>query len=203
MRILFFCLTAGLALAAPAGAQVIEIGDDGVAATFDRPTVFTAETATPVTREPRSAARSTVSALGGGLAGAARAHGLAPGLLEAVAWQESRGRQSAVSIKGAVGVMQLMPGTAAELGVDPWDETQNITGGARYLRRQLDRFGSVALALAAYNAGPGAVSRYGGIPPYRETRNYVAAILSRWRPQGAPAAAAALPTPFLIEVTGL
>ena len=88
----------------------------------------------------------------------------------------------AVSAKGARGIMQLMPGTAAELNVDVSDAFDNIRGGATYLRRQLDRFGgSVPLALAAYNAGPGAVLRYGGIPPYRETRNYVATILGRWR----------------------
>ena len=117
------------------------------------------------------------------LAAEARNHGLAPGLLEAVAWQESRGRMSAVSVKGALGVMQLMPGTAVELGVNPGDLADNIRGGALYLRRQLDRFGgNVPLALAAYNAGPGAVARFGGIPPYRETRDYVAKIMSRWRP---------------------
>ncbi len=102
---------------------------------------------------------------------------------------------SAVSVKGALGVMQLMPATAAELGVRPGVIEENIRGGALYLRRQLDRFGSVPLALAAYNAGPGAVARYGGIPPYRETRNYVATILARWRP-----AIASPLTPSLIEV---
>jgi soluble lytic murein transglycosylase-like protein len=75
--------------------------------------------------------------------------------------------------------MQLMPATAAELGVDPHDLADNLRGGALYLRRQLDRFGSVPLALAAYNAGPGAVIRHRGIPPYRETRSYVANILAR------------------------
>ena len=69
-----------------------------------------------------------------------------------------------------------------ELGVEPRDISDNIRGGALYFRRQLDRFGSVPLALAAYNAGPGAVLRYGGIPPFRETRNYVARIMARWRP---------------------
>jgi soluble lytic murein transglycosylase-like protein len=95
---------------------------------------------------------------------------------------------SAVSPKGALGVMQLMPGTAAEMGVRADDLEDNIRGGALYLRLQLDRFGgSVPLALAAYNAGPGAVLRYGGIPPYRETRDYVARIMQRWRPPSAAA----------------
>ena len=89
---------------------------------------------------------------------------------------------SAISSKGAQGVMQLMPGTALMLGVDPRSMSGNIRGGAMYLRQQIDRFGSVPLALAAYNAGPGAVLRYGGIPPYRETRDYVARIMGRWRP---------------------
>ncbi len=116
---------------------------------------------------------------------AAKAEGLDVHLLRAVAWTESRGRQGAVSAKGAIGVMQLMPATAAEMGIDPLDPLANLHGGARYLARQLSRFQSVPLALAAYNAGPGAVLRWGGIPPYAETQAYVAQILSRY--QGAPA----------------
>ena len=81
------------------------------------------------------------------------------------------------SNRGAVGLTQLMPRTALELGVNPWNAQQNIEGGARYLRQQRDRFGSWSLALAAYNAGPGAVTKYGGIPPYKETQNYVQKIL--------------------------
>ncbi len=164
----------------PAHAQVIEIDSSGQAQTYDGPTLFTDAEAVPIQpREARSSPGASPSAL---LANAARSHGIHPGLLEAVAWQESRGRMSAVSVKGALGVMQLMPGTAAELGIRADDLADNIRGGAIYLRRQLDRFGSVPLALAAYNAGPGAVMRYGGIPPYRETRDYVAKILGRWRP---------------------
>ena len=110
----------------------------------------------------------------------AQRYGLSPALLEAVVWQESRWRETAVSPAGARGLAQLMPGTARYLGVDPDDPMQNLEGGARYLREQLDRFdGDLEKALAAYNAGPGRVERAGGIPNIRETQNYVASILGR------------------------
>ena len=99
--------------------------------------------------------------------------------------QESGFRQDAVSPKGAIGLGQLMPGTAEGLGVDPYDVAENLDGSARYLLAQLDRFGSMELALAAYNAGPEAVAKYGGVPPYAETRAYVAAISNK-PPQGRP-----------------
>lgn len=105
---------------------------------------------------------------------------LSPALLEALVWQESRWRPNAVSHAGARGLAQLMPGTARYLGVNPDDPFQNLEGGARYLREQLDRFdGDLEKALAAYNAGPGRVIRANGIPNIRETRNYVAAIMGR------------------------
>ncbi|MGR3723288.1 lytic transglycosylase domain-containing protein [Abyssibius alkaniclasticus] len=91
--------------------------------------------------------------------------------------QESRWQLDALSTAGAMGLTQLMPSTAEWLGVDPADPVQNIEGGARYLAMQYARFGTWELALAAYNAGPGAVERYGGIPPYPETQNYVSVIL--------------------------
>lgn len=102
-------------------------------------------------------------------------------LVDAVAWQESRYNPRAISKAGAVGVMQLMPETARQLGVhNLYDVEQNVVGGTAYLRQQLERFGNnVPLALAAYNAGPGAVIKYGGIPPYRETQNYVRQIMQR------------------------
>ena len=112
---------------------------------------------------------------------AATRFGVDRNLVDAVAWQESRYNPRALSTAGAMGVMQLMPGTARQLGVrNPQDVEQNVVGGTAYLRQQLERFGNnVPLALAAYNAGPGAVMKYGGIPPYRETQNYVRQIMQR------------------------
>lgn len=91
--------------------------------------------------------------------------------------QESGFNPKARSGAGAIGLAQLMPGTARELGVNPYNATENLEGGARYLKQQYDKFGSWRLALAAYNAGPGAVQKYGGVPPYKETQNYVVKIL--------------------------
>lgn len=108
---------------------------------------------------------------------AARKHGVPEEMFLRLIQQESGWNNGAVSNKGATGLAQLMPGTAAKLGVDPTVPEQNLDGGARYLKMMYDKFGSWRLALAAYNAGPGAVEQHGGIPPYTETKNYVIAIL--------------------------
>lgn len=103
-------------------------------------------------------------------------HGIPVDLFLKLVQQESGWNASAKSHKGALGLAQLMPGTARNLRVDPLDPQQNLEGGARYLAKQFRRFGSWRLALAAYNAGPEAVEKYGGVPPYKETENYVRVI---------------------------
>jgi hypothetical protein len=113
------------------------------------------------------------------IAPAASKYGVAPELVAAVIWAESSGDAKAVSHRGARGLMQLMPKTAKELGVTKiLDPRENVEGGTRYLRQMLDAHqGDVSLALAAYNAGPDAVRRHRGIPPYRETREYVGRVI--------------------------
>jgi soluble lytic murein transglycosylase-like protein len=109
-------------------------------------------------------------------------HDVPPGLVKAVIAAESLFDADAVSRKGAQGLMQLMPKTASKLGVaDPFSADQNVRGGVRYLREMLDRYGDMQRALAAYNAGPTAVDRYQGIPPYPETRAYVQRVMTYYR----------------------
>ena len=162
---------------------MIEIGDGGAVTTYDRPTVFTtAGAATIETRRVHVAepSRAPSAATRVALIEAADGAALSRDLVEAVAWQESRMRGGLVSRAGAIGEMQLMPATARALGVDPWDTRDNFRGGAAYLGGLVHRYdGDLIRALAAYNAGPGAVDRYGGVPPYRETQAYVAAIMNR------------------------
>ena len=167
-----------LAPSLPAIAQVMEVGPTGVAL-ISGPSVITTEGVQPIV-PPRPAARLPVAppAAQPVLQAAGAMSGLSPRLLEAVAFVESRFRQDSVSPKGAMGMMQLMPTTASDLGVDPSDPAQNAQGGATYLRQMLAMFdNNLELALAAYNAGPSAVIRHGGVPPYAETRAYVAAVM--------------------------
>jgi soluble lytic murein transglycosylase-like protein len=127
-------------------------------------------------REPQSRAYDLV------IGDAAKNEGIPPALVKAVIAAESAFDSDAVSHKGAQGLMQLMPGTAVEMGVeDPLEPAQNVRGGASYLRSMIDRYGDLGRALAAYNAGPSAVDRYGGIPPYQETQDYVDRVLTYYR----------------------
>ena len=110
-------------------------------------------------------------------------NGVSPALVNAVVMAESAGNPSAISVAGAQGLMQLMPGTSASCGVsNPFDPQQNVDCGTRYLRGLLERYNeNVELAVAAYNAGPGAVDQYHGVPPYAETRAYVSRVLTAYR----------------------
>lgn len=112
---------------------------------------------------------------------AALNNGLDPALLTSLVEQESDFNPNSRSSAGAMGLTQLMPGTAASLGVtSPFDPVQNLNGGAKYLKQLMTQFGSLPIALAAYNAGPNAVTRHGGIPPYPETQAYVRNILAKY-----------------------
>ena len=171
-------IVASAAIASSCWADVIEIGDTGDAVTYARPAVFTQDGAVTIGRDGfRPAQPVDLSRV---IAEAAARSRISPDLITEVAWRESRFRQSAVSNRDAVGVMQLTAGTARSLGVDRFDVGQNIHGGAAYLRQMMDRYGGdLRLTLAAYNAGPGAVDRYRGVPPFPETQSYVASILGR------------------------
>ena len=126
------------------------------------------------------------------LADAAKAYGIDPAFVRSVAQIESGLQQRAISPKGAIGLMQLMPATATGLQVDPREASANASGGARYLRELLLRYhGDSVLALAAYNAGPGAVQKYKGAPPYEETRRYIVKVLAEYKKQLQASGAAA------------
>ncbi|HHY18770.1 MAG TPA: lytic transglycosylase domain-containing protein [Firmicutes bacterium] len=114
------------------------------------------------------------------LVDAANKHELDPALVLAVAATESNFKADAVSGKGAIGIMQLMPSTAQELGINPYILEENIEGGVRYLSKLMRKYGDMQLALAAYNAGMGIVDRYGGVPPFKETQNYIKRVLRRY-----------------------
>lgn len=162
----------------PAAAQVqVKTLDDGTRMIFNEPAAA---------RQRRQAGQLLdvpSSSLGVLIDRYARLRGLSPKLVQAVIQVESGYNSRALSNKGAMGLMQLMPGTARELKVtDAYDPEDNIRGGTLYLRQMLQRFsGDLTLALAAYNAGPTAVSRYEGVPPYRETERYIEKVMGIYR----------------------
>lgn len=244
VRLVLPALAGAAMFAAPASADVLEIGDDGVVRTrtdtpgagwesaeekaaaaerqalmieaaMSAPTlgapaaapavVLTAAPAANV--NPAAIAEATLTQLRHvpqpllpAVLAAAKKYDLSPLLIDAVARQESGYRVNAVSPVGAIGVMQLMPGTARMLGVNPRDPHANIDGGARYLRQLIDRFGgNVAMALAAYNAGPARVERARGVPRIAETQKYVTRILANL---ASGAAAATQAVVRIASVTG-
>jgi len=192
MRAVWWTLVlVALAGPSPAAAKVYHLSDGVVrvrsasasaSVAERRPLLAMSEPVQPVDAAPPIAAQTAWdrAAASATLDQAALEAGLPSALLEALVWQESRWHPNAVSPKGAIGLTQLMPTTARELGVDPRDPTANLFGGARYLRSLLDHFdGDLVKALAAYNAGPRRVEQAGGIPPIAETQAYVVTILRR------------------------
>jgi soluble lytic murein transglycosylase-like protein len=155
---------------------------------YDGPAVFTNEGAAPIAVAPGRGLDPRPASSGASIDAAARRADLSPDLVAAVAWRESGFRPGVVSKAGAIGEMQLMPATARALGVDPWDSRDNYKGGAAYLGALMAHYdGDLVRSLAAYNAGPGAVDRYGGVPPFKETQAYVASVLDRMSRQSRPA----------------
>jgi soluble lytic murein transglycosylase-like protein len=190
LRVAFVCLALLIAFPVVAAAQIYYWRDaagnmvlsdrpkDPAARTFAVGTTPSKNLAAPTFKTTRGAGSDRAGAFDAIINENAAAHGVSPQLVRAVIQQESAFNPRAVSNKGAMGLMQLMPATAAELGVsDPFDPSENIRGGVTYLKGLLRKFEhNIELALAAYNAGPNAVARYGAIPPYRETRDYVSRI---------------------------
>lgn len=184
----------------PASADVIEIGDAGTVRvrTGGGDVQWIEPGRTGDVEEAPEVASAAITEIGTpqvpeayavALTRTAQEASVSPDLLAALVWQESRWRATALSPKGALGLAQLMPATARALAVDPRDPAANLAGGARYLRQMLDLFdGDVERALAAYNAGPGRVTRANGIPAIAETRAYVSNILDRLSPMQASAA---------------
>jgi len=178
----------GLAVCFPAAAsgQIYSWRDaEGRLVLSDRPLATVSRTfavrEASMIRSSRPVSSRAIAGYDGVIATHASHHGVRPELVRAVIQTESAFNPYARSVKGALGLMQLMPATAFELGVvNPFDPVENIRAGVAYLRQLLDRYNNnEELALAAYNAGPGAVDKYGAVPPYRETRNYVARVRGR------------------------
>ena len=195
----FLLIAVAWPVLSPAHANVYEIADDGavrlrggagdvawVALAADGAADTEEAPEVPAAAITEVAAPQVPANMAAMLEAAAASSAVSPDLLAAVVWQESRWHADALSSKGAVGLAQLMPGTARALAVDARDPAANLAGGARYLRQMLDRFdGDVERALAAYNAGPGRVVRAGGIPAIAETRAYVATVIDRLALAGA------------------
>ena len=182
--VLILMVLAGVLLhAAPASAQIWVVQEPDGSQRF----TSSPEPGARLFMRTRHGARSAAVGLAGTpyadtVAAAAAANGVDPELVHAVIAAESNFDPHAVSPKGAQGLMQLMPATAAELGVgNVWDPGENIRGGTAHLAKLLTKFDDLSLAIAAYNAGEGAVQRYGGIPPFRETEEYVRRVLGRYQ----------------------
>ena len=166
----------GKMIAAPQEGEVVKVQDVGTPSVIRRVLPAGSASAVPGTAGGASLSGVPYADL---FTRAGSRHGVDPALLAAVAQQESGFDASAVSPAGAQGLMQFMPATARGLGVDPFDPASAVDGAARYLADLTRQFGSTELGLAAYNAGPGTVRRYGGIPPYSETQDYVRSVMSK------------------------
>ncbi len=166
----------GKMIAAPQAGEVVKVQDVGDPAVIRRVLPAEQTAAAPAPASTTSLAGVPYADL---FTRAGSRHGVHPALLAAVAQQESGFDASAVSPAGAQGLMQFMPATARDLGVNPFDPASAVDGAARYLADLTGQFGSTELGLAAYNAGPGTVRRHGGIPPYPETQSYVRSVMSK------------------------
>jgi soluble lytic murein transglycosylase-like protein len=179
-----FALFALSLVRAPAQADVLAIGDDGSVTVHLGPALYTSADLKPQALPPETSRTSHPRAANPvvrtAIANSAAHHSLSPALVAAVAWRESAFNAKAISPKGAKGIMQLMPQTARAYCAAPCSASQNVEAGTAYLQALMQRYdGDIVKALAAYDAGPRAVDRFGGLPPYRETQAYVDAILAR------------------------